>query len=295
MNFRDLHYLIAVAEHLSFNRAAEICHVSQPSLSMQVQKVEEELGLKIFERTNRKVMVTPEGLQLLAHARRILEEQRSMKELANTLSDPFSGNFRLGMIPTIAPYALPWMLPLLQQHFPRLALQVTEVQTLRQLEMLRSGELDASLIALPSGEPELEEMEIYQEPFLLAVAETHPLARQKTIAYENLKGEEIMLLEDGHCFRSQALEVCGLAGARENAHIRATSLETLCQLAATGAGITLVPEQMTRRPTAMGLHFIPFREPVPARHVGLVWRKSTVRKRLLTEMVTLFRQGKTIA
>ncbi len=283
MNLRDLEYVAAVAKFRHFGKAAEHCNVSQPSLSAQIKKLEEYLGIAIFERTNKRVMLTPAGEQVLAQAQAVLRHAGEIREIGKQAGDPFSGRLKLGIIPTIAPYYLPQILPVLKSVFPLLEVDLFEGQTRTITEQLKRGELDAILLALPLGDDMFREAAVCDEPFLLAVPTGHALARKKSITAEDLSGEEVLLLEDGHCLRDQALEVCHLAGANEHINARATSLETLRQMVANGLGITLMPKQAVTAFTD-GLVYIPFRTPAPHRTVGLAWRKSSPRELLLSRL-----------
>lgn len=208
MNLRDLRYLVAVAEHRHFGRAAESCFVSQPTLSTQLKKLEETLGVVLLERSNRRVMLTPEGEQIVQQTQRILIEVNSLMALSEQLRDPMGGDLRVGIIPTMAPYVLPKVLGPIREAFPNLQIQLTEAQTSNITRMLKQGDLDATLLALPLGEENIREVALADEPFVLAVPADHPKANWAEVSTNDLEGEEVLLLEDGHCFRDQALEVC---------------------------------------------------------------------------------------
>lgn len=276
MNIRDLEYLAAIAKFRHFGKAAEHCHVSQPSLSSQIKKLEEYLGITLFERTNKSVMTTPEGEAVLAHALAILRHAEEIREIGKQAGDPMSGRLKLGIIPTMGPYYLPRILPLLTLHFPKLEVELFEAQTKNLLEQMKRGELDVIFLALPLHEEALEEAAIAKEPFTLAVPLGHRLTAKKSVTLEDLSGEDLLLLEDGHCLRDQALEVCRMAAAHEQINARATSLETLRQMVANHMGLTLMPEMATST-VPDGLAYLPFRAPAPHRIVGLAWRKSTPR------------------
>ncbi|MBT5333706.1 MAG: LysR family transcriptional regulator, partial [Gammaproteobacteria bacterium] len=245
MNLRDLRYLVAVAEHRHFGRAAEACFVSQPTLSTQLKKLEETLGVMLIERTNRRVMLSPEGEQIVAQAQRILSEVNTLLALSEQLQDPLGGELRVGIIPTIAPYLLPQILGPIREAFPNLQLQLTEGQTSHITRLLKRGDLDAILLAIPIPDlhdENIEEFELYAEPFYLAVGEHHAKAECQTVTPEDLDGESVLLLEDGHCLRDQALAVCHAHRGVESKSYSATSLETLRQLVGAGMGVTLMPE-----------------------------------------------------
>lgn len=288
MNLRDLRYLVAVAEHQHFGRAAEACFVSQPTLSTQLKKLEDTLGVTLIERSNRKVMLTPAGEQIVAQAHVVLREVNTLTAMAEQHNDPFGGDFRLGIIPTLAPYLLPKIIDPLKSSFPNLRLQLTEAQTSPLVRMLKQGELDALILALPLHEENLIEEELFQEPFLFAVSRSHPRANARSISTGELDGEEVLLLEDGHCLRDQALEVCQTHRASENANFRATSIETLRQMVKAGVGTTLIPELAVNK-SAPGVKYLPFSGTVPFRRVGLCWRNTSTRVELLREMAQKLR------
>ena len=291
MNIRDLKYLVAVAEHQHFGRAAEACFVSQPTLSTQLKKLEQTLGVTLIERTNRRVMLSPEGEQIVAQAQRILVEVNSLTAMSEQLRDPLGGEVRMGMIPTIAPYLLPKILAPLTAEFPNLNIQLTEGQTGQITRMLKHGDLDAVLLALPLQEENIKEFELYTEPFLFAVATDHPKARRKSVSTDDLQDEEVLLLEDGHCLRDQALAVCQSHRGIESTSYAATSLETLRQLVAANRGITLMPEFAVpaKLDHDAGVRYLPFIGDVPSRTLGLCWRSSSTRSSLLADLAQSLR------
>lgn len=286
MNFRDLEYALAVAEHLSFSRAAEACHTTQSTLSGQIKKLEESLGVALFERSNRKVMVTREGEALLAHAKQALHSVESMCQLAGSYKDPCAGELRLGAFPTLAPYVFPRLVPRLRQTFPHIKPLFVEEKSELLIEQLHRGDLDAALLALPIEEEAFAHITLFEEPFFLAVARTHPLAKKKHISHEDLKEYALLLLEEGHCLRDQALDVCSMHGVRQEQSFRATSLETLRSMVEAGTGITLIPEIAARK--EKGIVYIPFAKPVPSRTIALVWRKTSVRADFMAQLAPLF-------
>ncbi len=283
MNLRDLRYLVAVAEHRHFGRAAEACFVSQPTLSTQVRKLEDELGVVLIERNSRQVMLTPVGERVVDQAQRVLREVHQLVDIAQLFKDPHGGEFRLGIIPTVAPYLLPRILGPVQRRFPSLRVQLTEAQTHVIVRMLRDGELDAVVLALPLDEEHIEQMPIYTEPFFLAVSKLHPKAGAASVRLEELENEAVLLLEDGHCLRDQALAICKTALATENLNVRATSLETLRQMVAANAGVTLMPA-LAVTADAGPVRYLPFSDPDPHREIGLCWRTSSTRDALLREL-----------
>ena len=270
-------------EHLNFNRAAEACNVSQPSLSKQIQKMEEYLGVLIFERSNRKVAVTPVGAAIIQHAQRALREAENIRQTALAARDPMAGDFRLGIIPTVAPYLLPRILAPIAKGLPKINLILREVTTLEAAAELRKGQLDAILIALPLEDDEFEEVLLYNEPFLLAVPNNHKLAKKNKIDPGDIASEHLLLLEDGHCLRSQALQVCSANRVQSESDFSATSLETLRQMVAAGHGVTLMPELAAEAVRAK-ITYIRFKSPAPSRAIGLVSRKTSPRRKLLEEM-----------
>ena len=279
LKLKDLRYLAAVADQRHFGRAAARCFVSQPTLSAQLKKLEQSLGVQLIERTPNHVSLTAAGEEVVARARRIIEASDEVVALAAVARDPLGGRLRVALLPTIGPYLLPQVAPLIRRHLPRLQLQLYEYQTAPMLAKLHAGELDAGILALPVELAGLESRELYREPFLVALPERHPLAAHEALRAADLKAERLLLLEEGHCLRDQALEVCSRAGVREAQDFRATSLETLRQMVATGAGVTLLPELAARGAyrSARGVVLRPFARPVPVRHIGAVWRKSTAR------------------
>ncbi len=279
MNLRDLKYLVALAEERHFGRAAERCHVSQPTLSAQIRKLEEYLGVSLVERQPKKVSLTETGERIVARARRVLQEADAIVELARTDRDPLAGELKLAFIPTVGPYLLPKVATRLKRALPKLKLLLYEYQTAQLLEKLRDGDIDMGILALPVPTDGLECRELYEEAFMLAVPDTHPLAQRERARVEDLRGETLLLLEDGHCLRDQALEVCSRVRVSEDQDYRATSLETLRQMVAAGHGVTLLPQLATIGPggTTRGLRVRPFARPSPSRSIGAVWRKSTTR------------------
>ncbi|MGM0563486.1 MAG: DNA-binding transcriptional regulator OxyR [Pseudomonadota bacterium] len=282
MNIRDLQYLTALAEHKHFGRAAEACHVSQPTLSTQIKKLEAELNVALVERDNKKVMLTEVGQTVVDRASDVLRGVEEIRSIALQAADPEAGRLALGLIPTIGPYLLPYAVRAIKKRFPDLKLFLYEAQTADLVEMLKAGKIDAAIMALPVEDDRLDHLPIYSEAFLAAVPFTHELAGRKDIDPNELKDEEIMLLEDGHCLRDQALEVCQNVGASEMNGFRATSLETLRQMVASGAGVTLLPTLAaeTSQNENGDIAIIPFKDPQPEREVGIFFRPSSPRKAL---------------
>jgi LysR family hydrogen peroxide-inducible transcriptional activator len=277
MNLRDLRYLVALAEHKHFGRAATASFVSQPTLSTQIKKLEEELGVALVERMPRKVLLTEVGREIAQRAREVLGEIEQIRAAAQRTRDPESGTVRLGIFPTLGPYLLPHVVPAIRARFPRLELLLTEEKTEAILRLLREGRLDAGILALPIHDDQLHQEFLFEEDFVLAVPEGHALASRSALRLGDLAEQNLLLLEDGHCLRDQALEVCQLAGAVERSGFRATSLETLRQMVAAGVGITLLPNLAVKPPVATSndIHLVPFRGNPPSRRIAMVWRKSS--------------------
>ncbi len=293
MNLRDLQYLVALADHRHFGRAAAACFVSQPTLSTQIRKLEEELGVALVERAPRKVMLTPAGREMAERARRVLAEVAQMKEAARRSRDPEAGSVRLGIFPTLGPYLLPHVVAAVRERFPRLELLLVEEKTPVLLERLHEGKLDAALLALPLHDDQLHVEFLFEEPFLLAVPAHHRLAGKDALAVDDLAGERLLLLEDGHCLRDQALDVCRLAGAGEKAEFRATSLETLRQMVAANVGVTLLPALAVQPPVAASpdIALLPFAgSDRPSRRIAMAWRRSSAMAGFLPALAEVFRR-----
>jgi LysR family transcriptional regulator, hydrogen peroxide-inducible genes activator len=291
MNLQDLRYVVALAETRHFARAANTCHVSQPTLSTQIKKLEDELGVVLFERTNKRVTPTAVGRQIIVQARVVLEEAAKLQQLAQQGHDPMAGPLQLGVIPTLGPYLLPHLLPRLRQAFPTLKLYLREDLTARLLHQLHAGTLDALLLALPIDHTGLESVALFAEPFILALPTEHPLARKHQVRETDLASAHVLLLEDGHCLRDQALAVCGFPPHGETEAFRASSLEMLRQMVAAGVGCTLLPA-LAAATTSASEHLIalrPFVTPAPRRTIGLVWRHSFPRQNMLHSLAELIR------
>lgn len=284
MNLRDLQYLIAVADRRNFSQAAEHCCVSQPTLSNQIRKLEETLGVLVFERSNKRVMPTETGEQIIAMARKILHEVDAMRDVAQSAQDPLAGKFRLGAFPTLSTYIFPALVPKITAALPQLKLVLVEEKTQALLDRLKRGELDAALLALPVHDDQLVTQKLFDDAFFLAVPPQHPLAKQKSIEQSGLGHSKLLLLEEGHCLRDQALEVCHRIGMDEEQDFRATSLETLRQMVKAGTGITFMPH-IAIQPDEKGICYIPFCEPSPYRTIGLVWRKTTARMAVIEKLL----------
>jgi LysR family hydrogen peroxide-inducible transcriptional activator len=288
VNLRDLAYLVAVADERHFGRAAA---VSQPTLSTQIKKLERELGVELIERNHRHVMLTPAGERIVERARIILREVDVIHDLAERARDPESGTVRVGLFPTLGPYLLPHVVPEVRERFPQLQLLLVEETTDRVLEHLRDGSLDAGVLALPVNDDQLHVEPLFAEDFLLAVPAGHRLAEgAEPIHVSTLGHESVLLLEEGHCLRDQALAVCQVAGVAERDGFRATSLETLRQMVAARVGVTLLPRLAVSPPVPRSddVAVVGFREPVPRREIAMVWRKTSARRDFLPELARLF-------
>lgn len=292
MTLRQLQYVVAVADRKSFRKAAEDCHVAQPSLSAQIAQIENALSVRIFERDRRKVSLTSAGQTLVSRARALLIAADELAESARQLSDPLSGMLRVGVIPTVGPYLLPEVAPLLRSRFPKLNFMWTEDKTAQLLERLRRAELDAAILALEADIGDLPKVVLGKDNFVLAVAPEHPLARFKgPLKPEKLEHEHVLLLDDGHCFRDQALSFCQRAGLEE-AGYRATSLATLVQMAASGGYVTLLPNLAlaveNRRQT---LRTRPFVAKAPGRTLALVYRRHAALEVTLRAVGTVLHEA----
>lgn len=283
MNLRDLNYFVVLAELKHFGDAAKQCFVSQPTLSMQIKKLEDSLGVPLFERTNKKVFLTTQGEELLDKAKKIVLLVDEMKELARQSHDPYAGDLYLGVIPTVAPYLLPKVMPEIKTIMPQLKIWLVEEQTQRLIDQLEDGTLDAAIMAQPvTGDFDFQHL--YDEEFYFACSSQHPLAQSQTVKISDLEHQHVLLLEEGHCFREQAIAVCQEAKSNEIADFSATSLETLRLMVQSGIGVTLLPALAVGNETSDLLHCIPFAKPAPQRSIGLFWRKSTPKQLCLKKI-----------
>lgn len=294
MNLRDLEYLVAVADHRHFGRAAQACFVSQPTLSAQIRKLETELGVELIERNPRRVTLTEIGRVVVDHARTVLAETRTIRTVAEQATDPEAGSIRIALFHTLAPYLLPHIVPALHDRFPRLELLLVEDKTDTLVSRLYEGTIDAAALALPIHAQNLIQEPLFDEDFLLAAPVGHHLvAADAPVRMEALAGEDLLLLEEGHCLRDQALEVCRLTGAAERRDFRATSLATLTQMVAAGVGVTLVPELATLPPAPLnpGIVLRRLSDPVPHRSIALFWRPTSVYRDLLPAVAAVIRSA----
>ncbi len=292
MTLRELRYLVALADHGHFGRAAEACHISQPTLSTQLKKLEDGLGVVLFERTNKALYVTPIGRQIIDQARRVLAEADAIIELSRRTTAPLAGPLTLGIIPPLAADVLPWLVPLLKDAYPDLRLVLHEALTDTLIERLRSHRLDAALLSLPIPTESLTFVPLFDEPFFFVCPRQSPLAGCEAVTDDELLQERLLLLTDGHCLREQALAICGghdLAVESDHADFRATSLETLRQMVAAGMGCTLLPALAIPEPEEQRFAVCRLASGA-ARRIGLVWRQSYPKAGDLGLIVTLVRE-----
>jgi len=292
MTLRDLEYLVALAETRHFGRAAERCHVSQPTLSAQIRKLEDSLGVALVERRPRKVALTAAGEAVVERARRMLRDAEDIQALGRASQDPLAGQLRVGFIPTLGPYLLPRVAPRISRALPKLQLMLYEYQTASLVERTVRGELDLAILALPADTKGLKTRSLFAEAFLVAMPEHHRLTAKKRVKTSDLRGEKLLLLEEGHCLRDQALEVCARVGTEEQ-DFRATSLETLRQMVAAGLGLTLLPRLAAEGPfaSARGLVVRPFAPPSPNRVIGAAWRRSSSRGKAIAAVCDLIERA----
>jgi LysR family hydrogen peroxide-inducible transcriptional activator len=284
MTLTEPRYIVAVARERHFGRAAEACFVSQPTLSVAIKKLEDELDVKLFERGANEVTVTPLGEEIVRQAQSVIEQAAAIKEIAKRGKDPLAGPLKLGIIYTIGPYLLPELVKHAIEMFPQMPLMLQENFTIKLLEMLRTGELDAAIMAEPFPDTGLAVAPLYDEPFIIAVPTQHPLARRQQISSEELKQETMLLLGTGHCFRDHVLEVCpeyARFASSEAEGIRksfeGSSLETIKYMVASGMGVTVVPQLSVPKDKQPHIVYIPFTRPVPTRRVVLAWRRTFTR------------------
>lgn len=283
MTLTELRYIVAVARERHFGRAAEACFVSQPTLSVAIKKLEEELDVKIFERGAAEVSVTPLGEDIVRQAQSVIEQASAIKEIAKRGKDPLAGALRLGIIYTIGPYLLPELVRHTIERYPQMPLMLQENFTVKLLEMLRTGELDCAIMAEPFPDTGLAIAPLYDEPFMVAAPAGHPIAQRAEVTSQELKSETMLLLGTGHCFRDHVLEVCpefarfssDAEGIRKS--FEGSSLETIKHMVASGMGITVVPALSVPKEPSPHLRYVPFGAPVPTRRVVLAWRRTFTR------------------
>ncbi len=273
MTLQDLRYVVALAEHGHFGRAAAACDIAQPTLSTQIKNLELQLGVTLFERTTKSVSVTAVGAEIAGRARQVLEEVDAIISIGQHVSGPLAGGLSLGVIPTLGPYVLPWLVPALKKAYPDLRLVLREDLTSPLLERLGSHRLDAALVALPVPDGRLETLALFDEPFWFAEPKARKRAATKIMSEHELRGQRLLLLTEGHCLRDQALAICRTSDSEDEGDFRATSLETILQMVATGLGSTLLPAMACSEARARSITMRPL-EAGLGRRIGLVWRRS---------------------
>jgi LysR family transcriptional regulator, hydrogen peroxide-inducible genes activator len=280
LTLRQLRYFVALAETQHFGRAALRCHVTQPALSMQIKELEEALGVPLIERARHGALLTPAGIDAARRARAVLQAVRDLRDVARRQAAVLSGPLKVGVIPTIGPYLLPSVLPRVHATFAQLQLSLRESPTQILVKELLAGSLDLLILALPLDDPAIEELPLFEDVFALALPASHPLGTRGSVAETDLKGERLLLLEEGHCLRDQALAVGQAGGASELGDFRASSLATVVQMVANGYGCTILPELAVAVEVGdrQKLHVVPFRQPAPVRIVGLAWRRTSPRR-----------------
>lgn len=285
MNLRDLEYLVALDEEKHFRKAAERCFVSQPTLSGQLRKLEDALGVILIERTSRKVLFTPAGDAIAQQARRVLKEVRELKNIGQHFCEPMSGEIHIGLIPTVGPYLLPRIIQTLREQFPLLEFYLYEAQTQILLKQLEEGSLDCVILAEMAGMEGFGAMSLYHESMWLAVASDQPEAQAQQVPLGNLKGKKLLMLADGHCLRDQAMGYCFAGGIGEDPRFKGTSLETLRNMVAAGSGMTLVPKlAVPANHDEGGVSYRPVVDPVPGRTISLLYRHYSVRRPCFNEL-----------
>lgn len=280
MTITQLQYVLAVAEHRNFTLAAEKCFVTQPTLSMQIQKVEDELGVLIFDRSKKPIQLTDIGQKIVAQAKNIVNESDRIKDIVDQQKGFIGGEFRLGIIPTVMPTLLPMFLKSFTNRYPKVKLVIEELNTEEIIIRLKNGHLDAAIAATPLEEEKLKEIVLYFEPFVAYIPETHAMAQKKEIEVSDLNVDEILLLQDGHCFRDGILNLCKTSGSGEKNHfqIESGSFETLIKLADEGLGTTLLPYLHTLDLKESDRHKLhPFKDPKPSREVSLIYPKTELK------------------
>ena len=293
MTLSELRYIVAVAQERNFRRAAEKAFISQPALSLAIQKLEEELGVKIFERARKEVAVTPLGIQIVEQAQRTLEAAARIREIAMQGSDQLAGTLRVGIIYSVGPYLLPELIPVLKKLAPKMPLEVEENITVNLEALLRNGKLDAIIIALPFGDTGIETQALYDEPFEVVVGADHRWANRRSIKPQELATEKVLLLDSGHCFSNQVTEACSDLERNGREIQQGTSLETIRNMAASGLGITVLPASAnSARYRNRLLRVIAFTNPAPSRRIALAWRKGFSRPQAIAKLALAIAQSK---
>ncbi|MDD7985477.1 hydrogen peroxide-inducible genes activator [Lentisphaera marina] len=282
MTIKDLEYFAILAKEKHFGQASILAGVSQPALSIQIKKLEAELGVCLFERSNKQVVLSSEGETLLQRAELILQQVCDFRTCAKSFADPYQGQLILGAFPTLAPYLFPQVLDELNHSYPEMKFFIKEEKTEQLLAMLKQGKVDAAFIALPHEDKSLDSEFIFSEEFLFAAPANYSEKLPSELSNQDLKGRELMLLDEGHCFRDQALEFCSLNHLQERNDFRASSLETLRQMVAAGLGLTLMPK--CAEDDSGKIQYIPFTAPAPQRDIALFWRKTSPKAEIFREI-----------
>ncbi len=291
VKLKDLQYLVAVDQYKHFGQAAEFCHVSQPTLSGQIIKLEEQLGLKLIERHKKRILLTPAGEQLIEQAYRVLEAVEVFDMQAKALLDPLSGSLHVGLIPTLAPYLLPHIMIPLNDALPNIDFYLHEDKTNNLLSSLNAGTLDALILPLIPGMESFDCYDLFDEPLCLAVSDQHDLSAKEQVTLDDLNEESVLTLEDGHCLREQSMGYCFSAGAKEDQKYRAASLETLRYMVAANLGVTLLPELATyHRESDINIRYLPFSDLKPSRNIVLLIRPQYSRMSPIRSIVSTIRE-----
>jgi LysR family hydrogen peroxide-inducible transcriptional activator len=288
MNLRDLEYLNALIKHKHFGKAAAACFVSQPALSSQIKKLEDELGVALIERHKKSFFVTEIGNVVHQKSLKLLELAREIENYCYSAFDQTQGKIKFGLIPTSAPYILPFLIPEINKHFPKIELIIIEDKTNNLIKSLEENEVDLAILVLPLSIEGFHTEQIANERFMLAVGNKHPLYKAKEVNLKDLKNEEVLLLDDGHCLKEQTLEICKNSKFNKTKEFKATSLETLRQMVALNVGVTLIPELAVSK-NETNLKILPFKAPAPSRNLGLVWRQNHPKNEIFKELATHFR------
>jgi LysR family transcriptional regulator, hydrogen peroxide-inducible genes activator len=293
MNLNELRYAVAVAQMKNFRRAAERCFVTQPALSLAIQKLEDQLGVQLFERSRTEVSLTPIGSRVIEQAQRVLEEAAKIQEIARQGKDQLVGKLALGAIYTVAPYLLPELIPILHRHAPQMPLEVEENLTAQLDILLRNGRIDAAIIALPFDAPNVSTLALYDEPFNIVVPTDHPWAKRSCIRAEELSDQKVLMLASGHCFSNQVIEACPELQQHGGEVLQGNSLETIRNMVASGLGITVLPASAdSPRYRSPLLKVVPFKAPPPLRRIALAWRKSFARDKAIEVLADAIRATK---
>jgi LysR family hydrogen peroxide-inducible transcriptional activator len=293
MNLNELRYAVAVSQMRNFRRAAEKCFVTQPALSLAIQKLEDELGVQLFERSRKEVTLTPIGARIVEQAQRVLEEAGRIPEIAKQGRDQLAGKLKLGAIYTVAPYLLPELIPILHRKAPQMPLEVMEGLTAQLDVMLRDGSIDAAIIALPFDVPNVTTLPLYDEAFTVVVPTEHAWAKRASIRAEELTTEKVLMLASGHCFSNQVVEACPELRKEGRDTLQGNSLETIRNMVASGLGITVLPASADApRYRSPLLKVVPFKHPPPSRRIALAWRRSFAREKAIEVLADAIRASK---